>query len=183
MVTENFSVLQIFLAKHSDLLGVQQFVTCHSHPYLRRADGMRSLERTGIVRNFLLAKKNPEIKKTKTLERSWTFIIYCLGALASDRAACSHSINDSQEDVREGYHGRIRGCVRHEVLSLSAVKKWRKRVNGGTTLEDDPRSGRRPRSDLCESPRDLIDETRFISCKCMYVRGCGSRDDPPARFG
>jgi hypothetical protein len=62
----------------------------------------------------------------------------------------------------------LEGVYGHEALSLSAVKKWRKRfVNGRMTLEDNPRSGRTPRSDLCESLRALIDECPFISCKRM----------------
>jgi hypothetical protein len=37
----------------------------------------------------------------------------------------------------------LNGVCGHEALSLSAVRKWRKRfVNGRITLEDDPRSGR-----------------------------------------
>jgi hypothetical protein len=61
----------------------------------------------------------------------------------------------------EGEHGP-------DGFSLSAVKKWRKRfVTGRITLEDNPRSGRRPRSDLCESPWALIDEITLISCTCM----------------
>jgi transposase len=45
----------------------------------------------------------------------------------------------------------LEGMYGHEALSLSAVKKWRKRfINGRRTLEDDPRSGRPPRSDLCD---------------------------------
>jgi hypothetical protein len=63
------------------------------------------------------------------------------------------------------------GVYGHAALSLSAVKKWRKRfVNGRITLEDDPRSGRPPRSDLCESLRALIDEGPFIACKRMYQK-------------
>jgi hypothetical protein len=51
-----------------------------------------------------------------------------------------------------------------KALSLSAVKKWRKRfANGRITLEDDSRSGRPPGIDLCESLRALIDETPYIS--------------------
>jgi transposase len=62
----------------------------------------------------------------------------------------------------------LEGVYEHEALSLSAVKKWCKRfVNGRITLEDDPRSGRPPRSNLCESLRALVDENPFISCKRM----------------
>jgi transposase len=64
--------------------------------------------------------------------------------------------------------GELGGVYGHEVFSLSAVKKWRKRfANGRITLEDAPRSGRPLRSDLCESLRALIEETRFISCNRM----------------
>jgi hypothetical protein len=56
----------------------------------------------------------------------------------------------------------------HEALSLAAVKKWRKRfLNGRVSLDDDPRSGRPPVSDLAESVRTLLEETPFISCKRM----------------
>jgi hypothetical protein len=61
----------------------------------------------------------------------------------------------------EGVHGR-------EALSLSAVKKWRKRfVNMMITLEDDPCSERLPRSNPYEFLRALIDEAPFISCERM----------------
>jgi hypothetical protein len=50
----------------------------------------------------------------------------------------------------------------HEAISLSTVRKWRNRfVNGRITLEDDPRSGGPPRSDLCEFL------PAFISCTCI----------------
>jgi hypothetical protein len=56
----------------------------------------------------------------------------------------------------------------HETLSLSAVKKWHKRlVNGRITLEDEPGSGRRPRTNHCGSLRALTDETPFTACKRM----------------
>jgi hypothetical protein len=62
----------------------------------------------------------------------------------------------------------LEGVYGHEALSLPAVKKWRTRfVNGRITLEDDQRSGRLRPSDLRESLRALIDESAFISCKCM----------------
>jgi hypothetical protein len=62
----------------------------------------------------------------------------------------------------------LKRVYRHEALCLSAGKKWHKRfVNGRITLQDDPRSGRPPRSDLYESLRALIDESPFISCKRM----------------
>jgi transposase len=62
----------------------------------------------------------------------------------------------------------LEGEYGHEALSLSAVKKWRKRfVNVRITLEDDPRSGRPPQCDLYESLRALIDESPFVSCKRM----------------
>jgi hypothetical protein len=50
-----------------------------------------------------------------------------------------------------GIKAEFDGAYGHEALSLSAVKKWRKRfVNGRITLKDTPRSGRPSRSDLCE---------------------------------
>jgi transposase len=56
----------------------------------------------------------------------------------------------------------------HEALSLSAVKKWRRRfINDRITLEDYPRSGRLSRSDLYEFLPALVEETPFISCKRM----------------
>jgi hypothetical protein len=75
---------------------------------------------------------------------------------------------DSQEAIREGYHGRIGGVYEHEALYLSAVKEWHKQlVNSRITMEDHPWSGRPTRSDLCEFLRALIDETPFIPCKHM----------------
>jgi hypothetical protein len=60
------------------------------------------------------------------------------------------------------------GMYRHKALSLSALKKWRKRfVTGRITLEDDSWSEKPPRSDLCESIQALIDNTPFISRKRM----------------
>jgi hypothetical protein len=54
----------------------------------------------------------------------------------------------------------------YETLSLSAVKKWRKRfINGRITQEDDSWSGRTPRNELCESLRALVGETPVIPCK------------------
>jgi hypothetical protein len=41
---------------------VTKFVTCHFNPWLKRTDGIRSSEQTGIGRNFLLSKQIPEIK-------------------------------------------------------------------------------------------------------------------------
>jgi transposase len=40
----------------------------------------------------------------------------------------------------------------HEALSLSAVNNWCKRfMNKRITVKDEPRSGKPPRRDLCES--------------------------------
>jgi hypothetical protein len=67
----------------------------------------------------------------------------------------------------------LEGVYGHEALSLSAMKKWRKRfVNGRIALEGDPRSTRPPRSDFCESLRALIDESPFLSSKriCQKLR-------------
>jgi hypothetical protein len=62
----------------------------------------------------------------------------------------------------------LEGMDGHEAPSLSAAKNGRTElVNGRITLGDDPGSGRTARSDLCESSRVLVDETLFISCKCM----------------
>jgi hypothetical protein len=62
----------------------------------------------------------------------------------------------------------FKGAYRHKVLSLSAVKKWRRRlVNKRIILKDDLRSGRPPRSGLYESLWALVDEAPFISCKGM----------------
>jgi hypothetical protein len=47
---------------------------------------------------------------------------------------------------------------------------WKKEllsVNGKIALEDDPGSGRPPRSDFCESLQALIDEIPFISWRRM----------------
>jgi hypothetical protein len=67
----------------------------------------------------------------------------------------------------------LEGLYGHEVLSLSTVKKWRKRfVNRRITLVNDPQPGRPPRNDCCESLRTLTDETSFISFKrtCQTLR-------------
>jgi hypothetical protein len=68
----------------------------------------------------------------------------------------------------------LEGMYGHEALSLSAVKKWRKRfVDGRTTLEDDPQSEKLPRSDDCKYSLVLIDETRLFHANAC-VRSCGS---------
>jgi hypothetical protein len=67
------------------------------------------------------------------------FKIYRLGVLACDGSACSRSIFNYQEAVREPYHGRIGGVYKHQSLSISVVKKWRRQcVNGRITLQGDP---------------------------------------------
>jgi hypothetical protein len=75
----------------------------------------------------------------------------------------------SAKDIR----AELEGVFGHEVLSLSAVKKWPKRfANGRNNLEADPRPERRPQSDLCGSVRTLIEESPFIACKgmCQMLR-------------
>ena len=60
-----------------------------------------------------------------------------------------------------------------EALSLSAVKKWRKRfADGRPSLDDDPRPGRPCRSDLANPIQSLLRERPFISCKviCKKLR-------------
>jgi hypothetical protein len=95
-------------------------------------------------------------------------IIYCLRVLACNGAAYSCSIFDPQEAVRQGCHAELERVYGHEALSLSAVNKWRKQfVTGRIALEDDPRSGRPPRSELFESLWALIGETPFISYRSM----------------
>jgi hypothetical protein len=69
----------------------------------------------------------------------------------------------------------LEGAYGHGPLSLSAVKKWRKGfVNGSITLKDDPRSGRPPRSDFCESLQALIAEALLFHANA-FARSCGSR--------
>jgi hypothetical protein len=73
-----------------------------------------------------------------------------------------------QKLFAKGIRAELDGVYGHEVICLSAVKKWRKRLAiGRITLEDDPRSGRPPNNDLSESVCALIKENPLISCKGM----------------
>jgi histone-lysine N-methyltransferase SETMAR len=66
-------------------------------------------------------------------------------------------------ELMEVYH--------QDALCLTAVKKWRKRfLKGRTSLEDDLRIGRPKKSDLADPLLQLLQETPFISCKCMCCR-------------
>jgi hypothetical protein len=54
----------------------------------------------------------------------------------------------------------------YKALSLSAVKKRRKRfANRRISLEDNSESRKPAQSDLCESVRAFIEESLFITCK------------------
>jgi hypothetical protein len=78
---------------------------------------------------------------------------------------------DFQETAVRGITAAVEGVHGHDVLSLSVVKKWRKRfAKGKITLESDPQLEKPPRSDRCESRQALIEETLFISYKRMYQK-------------
>jgi hypothetical protein len=133
-----------------------------------RANGIRSLERTGNGRNFLLSKKNPEIKVPKRC-RGYVRLKYiaCESSLVTEQRVVIQFLTLKRLFARD-VTAELEGVYGHEALSLSAVKKWRKRfVNGRITLEDDPWSGRPPRNNLYESLRALINEIPFVSCKRM----------------
>jgi hypothetical protein len=63
----------------------------------------------------------------------------------------------------EGAHGR-------EALSFGDEEKSRHFANGSITLENDPRSGRSPQSDLSESVRPHIEESPFTLGKRMFQK-------------
>jgi hypothetical protein len=68
----------------------------------------------------------------------------------------------------KGAMAELDGTHGQKVFSLSAVKKWRKRfAHGRITLEDDPKSGKPPQNDLCESLGAPIEQSPCITCKCM----------------
>jgi hypothetical protein len=61
----SFSLPMYCKLSRQSYTAVQKFVTCPSNPCLRKADGIRSLERLVIGRNFLRSKKNPEVQVSR----------------------------------------------------------------------------------------------------------------------
>jgi hypothetical protein len=60
-----------------------------------------------------------------------------------------------------------------EVLTLSIVKKWRKRfTEGKTSRYDDPRRGRSLTNDLAEAIFSVLKEKPYLLCKvlCRHFR-------------
>jgi hypothetical protein len=148
--------------------GAHKFVICPFNPCLRRTDRIRSLERTSIGWNFLVSKKNPEIKVPRRCRchRSLEYIVW-EPSLVMGQSAVLRFLTLKKLSARD-IRAKLDTMFSHRALCLSAMKKWHKRfVNVRITLEDNPRSGRPSRSDLCESLWDMIDETPFISCKRM----------------
>jgi hypothetical protein len=132
-----------------EIQGVQKFVPCPSNSYLRAADGIRSLQRIGIGRNFLLVKNNPEIKVPRRC-RGHVRLKYIVreSLLVMDQRTVVRFLTLKTLSARD-ITAELEEVYGHEALSLSVVKKWCKRfVNGRITLEGDPWSGRPPRSDL-----------------------------------
>jgi hypothetical protein len=136
------------------------------NPCLRRADGIRSSERTGISRNFLLSKKNLEIKVPRRC-RGYVDLKYIVweSSLVMEQRAFMQFLSLKKLSARD-ITAELEGVYGDQVLPPAAVKKWRKRfANGIVILEDDPQSGRRPRNDLCEFIQAMINKTPFISYK------------------
>jgi hypothetical protein len=75
----------------------------------------------------------------------------------------------SAKDIR----AELEAVYVDEALSLSAVKKRRKRfTNGKINLECDPRSERPLQGNPCESVQAFIKEGRFTNCKGMCQKLC-----------
>jgi hypothetical protein len=113
-------------------------------------------------------KKNPERKVPQHCRDypSFKYIVW-ESSLMMAQSAVVRFLTVNKLSARD-ITAELKGLYGPESLSLSAVKKWRRQfVHGKIGLKDDPRSGKRPRSDLCESLQVLVDQTFFISCKCM----------------
>jgi hypothetical protein len=75
------------------------------------------------------------------------------------------------KDIRD----ELEGVYGHKWLSLSTVKKWRNLlVNKRIKLEDEPRLGRPPQTDLCES-RHAVSRRVLILHASVCVRSLASQ--------
>jgi hypothetical protein len=121
-------------------LAVQEFVTCPSNLCPRRTDAIRSVERRGIGRNFLLSKENPEIKVPRC----------CRGHVRLNHIVWEFSLVPARHAIvrfltlkklfAKDITVELEGVYGHE--AFSAVKKWHNPFINGNHPERRPMVGK-----------------------------------------